>query len=94
MSHKLQLGLVYNRSVAKWFVYILQCKDKSLYTGITNDLQKRLSDHRAGGGSKYVRSRLPVRIVHKENCRTKSKALKREAGIKRLTRQQKLKLIK
>lgn len=80
--------------MAKWFVYILQCKDKSLYTGITNDIQKRLADHRAGRGSKYVRSRLPVVIVYEENIRTKSKALRREMEIKRLTRQQKLKLIK
>ena len=80
--------------MAKWFVYILKCKDKSLYTGITNDIRKRLADHRAGRGSKYVRSRLPVRIVHSEKYLSKSKALKREAEIKRLTRQQKLKLIK
>lgn len=80
--------------MAKWSVYILKCKDKSLYTGITNDIQKRLADHRAGRGSKYVRSRLPVVIVYEENIRTKSKALRREMEIKRLTRQQKLKLIK
>lgn len=80
--------------MAKWFVYILKCRDKSLYTGITNDIRKRLIDHRAGRGSKYVRSRLPVRIVRTETYKTKSKALKREAGIKRLARQQKLKLIK
>ena len=80
--------------MAKWFVYILQCKDKSLYTGITNDIEKRFTEHKAGEGSKYVRSRLPIRLVHSENFKTKSKALKREAAIKRLTRQQKLKLIK
>jgi len=80
--------------MANWFVYILKCKDKSLYTGITNNIQKRLIDHKAGKGSKYVRSRKAVRIVHSEKYSTKSKALKREAEIKRLTRQQKLKLIK
>ena len=85
---------MYNNLMAKWFVYILKCKDKSLYTGITNNIQKRLIDHRSGRGSKYVRSRLPVKIVHSEKVKTKSKALRREAEIKRLTRQQKLKLIK
>ena len=85
---------MYNTNMLKWQVYILKCKDKSLYTGITNDIQKRLIDHRSGRGSKYVRSRLPIRIVHKENCKTKSKALKREARIKCMTRQEKLKLIK
>lgn len=79
--------------MAKWFVYILKCKDKSLYTGITNNIKRRLIDHRAGRGSKYVRSRLPIRIIHKETFRTKSKALKREAQIKKMNRQGKLGLI-
>jgi len=85
---------VYNKYVAKWFVYILQCKDKSLYTGITNDITKRFAEHKAGKGSRYVRSRKAVKIVHSEKFPSKSKALKREAYIKRITRQEKLKLIK
>jgi len=85
---------MYNTNMLKWQVYILKCKDKSLYTGITNDIQKRLIDHRSGRGSKYVRSRLPVSVVHSEKYPSRSKALKREAEIKRMTRQQKLMLIK
>lgn len=76
-----------------WTVYILRCRDGSLYTGITNDLPKRLKAHAAGNASKYTRSRLPVRLAYQEVRRSKSAALKREAAIKRLRRQTKLELI-
>lgn len=76
-----------------YFVYILLCKDKSLYTGITNDVAKRFSAHKKGKGARYTRSHPPVKIVHTEKYRTKGRALKREAEIKRLSRPQKLKLI-
>ncbi len=76
-----------------WTVYILGCRDGSLYTGITNDLPKRLKVHAAGKASKYTRSRLPVRLAYQEVRRSKSAALKREAAIKRLPRQTKLELI-
>lgn len=76
-----------------WIVYILRCRDGSLYTGITNDLPKRLKTHTAGKASRYTRSRLPVTLAHQEPAPTKSHALKREAAIKRLTRRAKLTLI-
>lgn len=76
-----------------YFVYILLCKDKSLYTGITNDVTKRFSAHQKGTGARYTRSHPPVKIVRTEKYRTKGRALKREAEIKHLSRPQKLKLI-
>lgn len=76
-----------------WTVYLLRCRDGSLYCGITNDLPKRLKAHVAGKASRYTRSRLPVRLVYQERQPTKSSALKREAAIKKLTQRQKLVLI-
>jgi putative endonuclease len=76
-----------------WLVYILRCRDGSLYTGITTDLAKRLRAHAAGKASRYTRSRLPVRPVYGEPQATKSLALKREAAIKALSRPQKLRLV-
>jgi predicted GIY-YIG superfamily endonuclease len=73
----------------RWLVYLLRCSDGSLYTGITNDLPKRLEAHAAGRASKYTRSRLPVKLAYSEPQRSKSVALKREAAIKRLSRGQK-----
>ena len=70
----------------KNFVYILQCKDNSLYTGWTNDIDKRLKAHNSGKGAKYTRGRGPVRLVHLETFETKEEALKRERAIKRLKR--------
>lgn len=78
----------------KYFVYILKCKDKTLYCGITNDLKKRLLAHNSGKGSAYVRSRGGGKIVYSIIFKNKSLALKREAGIKRLSRIQKQALIK
>ena len=78
---------------SKWFVYILKCSDKSLYTGITNDIPRRLKEHNRKKGSAYVRSRLPAKLVYKEPCKTKSKALKREAEIKSWTRERKLEFV-
>jgi predicted GIY-YIG superfamily endonuclease len=77
-----------------YFVYLLQCKDKSIYTGITTDVARRLAQHKAGTASKYTSSRGAVRIVYTEKCRDRGRALKREAAIKRLSRPQKLLLIK
>jgi predicted GIY-YIG superfamily endonuclease len=77
-----------------WLVYLLRCRDGSLYTGITNDLPKRLKAHAAGKASKYTRSRLPVRLSYREPQRSKSAALKREAAIKRLPRRAKLDLVR
>ncbi len=77
-----------------YFLYILQCSDASLYTGITNNLVSRLEKHKSGKGSKYVRSRLPFKIVYTEELPNKSSALKREIEIKKLSREEKLKLVK
>jgi predicted GIY-YIG superfamily endonuclease len=81
------------RPSSRWLVYILRCSDGSLYTGITNDLPKRLNAHAAGRASKYTRSRLPVRLAYSEPQRSKSAALKREAAIKGLRRAEKDKLV-
>ena len=75
-------------------VYILRCGDGTLYTGWTNDLEKRLRTHAAGKGAKYTRARLPVTLVYTEVFETGHEARSREYGIKRLTRSQKLSLIK
>ena len=77
-----------------WTVYLLQCRDGSLYAGATNDLARRLAAHRAGRGGAYTRSRLPVRVVYHEVVRNRSAALVREAVLKRLTRAAKLALIR
>ncbi len=75
------------------YVYILKCNDKTLYTGWTTDLDKRLQTHNSGLGAKYTRARLPVTLEYYEEYEEKSDALKREAAIKKLTREEKLKLI-
>lgn len=76
------------------YTYILECADGTLYCGWTNDLEKRLKIHNDGNGAKYTRSRLPVTLVYYEEFETPREAQSREAKIKRLTRQQKLELIK
>jgi len=68
------------------FVYMLECRDGSFYTGWTTDLEKRLLTHQAGKGGHYTRSHLPVRLVYSEEHPTKSDCLKREAEIKKLPR--------
>ena len=75
-----------------WTVYLVRCRDGSLYSGITTDLVRRLAAHNAGTASRYTRSRLPVKLVHEEPGFTHSSALKREAAIKRLSRPKKLEL--
>ena len=86
------------RSVAippggKWLCYILCCADGTLYSGITNDLEKRLAAHNAGTATRYTRGRGPVELVFVECCADKSSALKREMEIKSLVRPKKLALI-
>jgi putative endonuclease len=80
-------------SCSRWLVYLLRCRDGSLYTGITNDLDRRLKAHAAGTASRYTRSRLPVTLAYSEPQPTKSAALKREAAIKRLSRRAKLRIV-
>lgn len=76
-----------------YYVYILQCNDGTLYTGYTNDLQKRIEKHEKGQGAKYTRGRGPFQLVYTENFPNKRMALKREYEIKKLTRKEKLALI-
>jgi putative endonuclease len=73
-------------------VYLLRCRDGSLYTGITNDLQHRLESHRRGKASAYTRARRPVSLAYEETVPDRGTALKREAAIRRLSRVQKLAL--
>lgn len=77
----------------QWCVYILRCKDDTLYTGITDDFPNRLKAHRTGKGAKYTRGRSPLEPVYLEQCSDHSAALKREYAIKRLSRSEKLHLI-
>ncbi len=77
----------------QWVVYILECKDGTLYTGITDDLERRIKAHNEGKGAKYTRGRGPVRLRYREDCESHSAALRRELAVKRLSRQEKLALI-
>lgn len=72
-----------------WFLYVLECVDGTLYTGISTDPEKRLIAHNSGRGSKYVRARAPAKLVAHWPMFTKSAALKAEAAFKKLTREQK-----
>ena len=81
--------------MSQWMVYVLRCNDDTLYTGVTTDLQRRLSEHNQDdkSGAKYTRVRRPVELVYSESCQTRSEAMKREHGIKKLSRAQKELLI-
>ena len=74
----------------RWWVYVLECRDESLYTGVSNDLVARLAKHQQGKGARYTRSRRPVKLVHQEPAKDKGAALRREAALKKLSRSQKL----
>jgi len=76
-----------------WYVYMLKCCNDALYTGITNDLARRIATHAAGKGGRFTRSFRPVEVVFVERCRTKRAALGREARIKRLSRKEKLTMV-
>jgi putative endonuclease len=76
-----------------WQVYIILCTDNSLYTGITNNIERRLSQHGGQQGAKYFRGRSPRQVVYLEGGHTRSSASKREAAIKQLSRADKLRLL-
>jgi len=76
-----------------WYVYILKCNDDTLYTGITNNLSKRLNTHNIGKGAKYTRCRLPVKMIYFQRYKNRSIASKEEYRIKNLTRKEKFLLI-
>ena len=80
--------------MSTWTLYILKCNDDSLYTGITNNLEKRVSDHEVGIGAKYTRGRGPFEIVYQEKFQDRSSASKREFAVKKLSKLEKEKLIK
>lgn len=76
----------------QWVLYMLECKDGSLYTGITDNLPRRLAAHRAGKGAKYTRGRGPLQLRYVESCEDRSCALRREFAVKGLSRNEKLDL--
>jgi putative endonuclease len=78
----------------RWHVYLVRCRDGSLYAGITNDLAGRIEKHNSGKGAKYTRSRRPVELVWSEAKRNESYARKREAEIKKMNRQAKFGLVR
>lgn len=77
-----------------YFVYILECSDTTLYTGYTDNVEKRLKTHNEWKWAKYTRGRTPVKLVYSEGFQTKSEAMKREIEIKKMNRKEKLTLIK
>lgn len=72
-----------------WFLYILECGDGTFYTGITNNLEKRLNTHNKAKGARYTRTRLPVRLIYSETCGGRSEALIRECAVKALPKEKK-----
>ncbi len=78
----------------KWWVYILQCSDKTLYCGSTSDIKRRLAEHENGQGAKYTRGRSPLTLLFKKRVGTKSKAFSLEYRIKQLPRREKFSFIK
>jgi putative endonuclease len=76
-----------------WWVYVLWCADRSLYTGVTTDVPRRVRQHNAGRASRYTRARLPVTLAYRERAAGRGAALRREAAIKRLPRRAKEALV-
>lgn len=76
-----------------WFLYIVQCHDNTLYTGITTDISRRLKEHNSKRGAFYTKNKTPVKLLYQEPMENQSQARKREVEIKRLTREEKLGLI-
>ena len=76
-----------------WFLYIVECNDGSLYTGITNDLERRVNQHNEGTGARYTRSRRPVRMRYHEVCESRSAALVRECAVRLMSPKEKRTLV-
>lgn len=85
----------YKISMPDWYTYIVKCSDQSLYTGITRDIKRRLEEHNGNDllGARYTRGRRPVTLVYEEEANSRSEATKREAAIKKLSRDEKNNLI-
>lgn len=80
--------------MSDWFVYIVTCSDKSLYSGVTTDIARRITEHNEGNkGAKYTKARRPVTLAYSEKHKTRSGACVREAELKKLSRTKKLSLI-
>ena len=78
----------------KYYLYVLECNDSTLYTGYTNDVERRVAVHNSGKGAKYTKARVPVTCVFHQQFETKSEAMKAEYAFKQLTRKQKLDYIR
>ncbi|HXS09489.1 MAG TPA: GIY-YIG nuclease family protein [Candidatus Krumholzibacteria bacterium] len=76
-----------------WFVYMVRCKDRTLYTGVSTDVKRRVEEHNDGSGARYTRSRCPVELVYREKAADRSAAQKREYEIKRMTAEGKQELV-
>ena len=77
-----------------WYVYIVECRDNKLYTGITNNLNRRVEEHNSGHGGRFTKFRTPVQLVYSQELQSKQEALKREAEIKKLRREEKMDLVR
>ena len=77
------------KKAAAWLLYVLKCRDGTLYTGITTDVLRRVQQHNDGRASRFTRSRLPVKLMFSEPCRDRSQALKKEYAMKQLSRKEK-----
>lgn len=83
-----------NKPKSTWHLYILECADSSLYTGITTDVARRIKKHESGEGAKYTRGRAPLKLLYTKKFKTRSAASKRELEVKKMSREEKLDLIK
>ena len=93
VSGLISLAELANSNKNFWYVYILKCSDDTYYTGITKNIKRRIHEHETNKGAKYTKSRLPVALVYEEHTHDKSRSLKREIEIKKLTRSKKIELI-
>ncbi len=73
-----------------WYLYVLKCNDGTLYTGITNNIERRTDQHNRGAASRYTRARLPVQVIYRERCRSRSSALRKEYALKQLSKDAKV----
>jgi putative endonuclease len=87
------LSFLVDNASMNWTVYIILCTDNTLYTGITNDVTRRFDQHAAGRGAKYFRGRQPEQLVYIEPGHNRSSATKREIGLKRMSREEKVRII-
>lgn len=86
--------MIYYNNMEKYYLYILECIDQTLYTGITTDLNRRITEHNNNLGAKYTKGRGPVKLIYSQEFKNRSEATKEETRIKKLTRLQKMAIIK